>query len=277
MPFLTEPEPPRGIATEIRPGIKRLVAENPGPMTYHGTNTYLLATGSGTVVLDPGPDGAAHREAILRETGGAVSLILLSHTHIDHFGGLAALVAATKAPVAAFHTPSVASLEPDIVLHDGDRIGPLTVLHTPGHAADHLCFAMDEADGTKLLFSVDHVMSWSSSIVNPPDGDMAAYYTQLRRLLDRNDDLYLPGHGPPLPNPRALVREMLDHRIAREAAIVAALPASGFAEIPAITDALYAKSLPILKLAAARNVLAHLLKLEAEGVAKREGSGWRRG
>jgi glyoxylase-like metal-dependent hydrolase (beta-lactamase superfamily II) len=269
--FLTEPVPPRGEATQAWPGIRRIVADNPGPMTYHGTNTYLLDQPEGVVVVDPGPDDDAHVQAILRASGGTLRAILLSHTHADHLGAVAALRSATGAPVAAWHAPSRAGFVPDQALSDGDLVAGCRVLHTPGHAADHVCFAYGA-----VLFSADHVMSWSSSIVSPPDGDMAAYFASLRRLLARDDVLYLPGHGPPLPAPRGLVAELLAHRIAREAAVLAALDGLAKADVPAITGVVYAAAPASVRPMAERNVLAHLLKLLAEGVVTRTGAAWQR-
>lgn len=275
MPFLTEPEPPHDAATAVRPGIRRLVADNPGPMTYRGTNTYLIDAPDGAIVLDPGPDDAAHVSRILAACDGRVGLILLSHTHRDHVGALPALRAASGAAVAAWHKPSIDGFAPDIALDDGGSVAGFAVVHTPGHAADHVCFARTEADGTRVLFSADHVMSWSSSIVSPPDGDMAAYFASLRLLLARDDAVYLPGHGPPLEAPHALVEELLSHRTARETAILEELRANGPKGTRALTDALYSQTLPLLRLAAERNVLAHLLKLEGEGLAARDGDVWR--
>jgi glyoxylase-like metal-dependent hydrolase (beta-lactamase superfamily II) len=274
MPFLTEQEPVRGNAVTVAPGIRRLVANNPGVMTYHGTNTYLIASENGEIVLDPGPDDAAHIAHIIAAIEGKPALILLSHTHHDHIGGLKALWQHTGAEVAAWHSPAVELKVPFKKLTDNAEIAGLRALHTPGHASDHLCFATVSQQGEKLLFSADHVMSWSSSIVNPPDGSMKDYFASLNRLLDRNDSRYLPGHGPPLPEPRALVRELLTHRVAREKAIAAALAHHTGTTIPNLVETLYSQTNPLLKLAAQRNVLAHLLKLETEGSALRTGDSW---
>jgi glyoxylase-like metal-dependent hydrolase (beta-lactamase superfamily II) len=219
MAFLTEPPPERSVALPIVPGISRVVANNPSLMTYHGTNTYLIETGNGFVVLDPGPDDDGHLRDILTATQGKVSAILLSHTHSDHLGATAALKARTGATTYAFHLSADPAFSPDVLLRDGDIIAGMTTIHTPGHASDHLCFA--RPDG--LVFSADHVMSWSSSIVSPPGGDMAAYVASLRLMLLRDDRLYLPGHGPPLPNPKPYVEELLNHRVKREQAILQAL------------------------------------------------------
>jgi glyoxylase-like metal-dependent hydrolase (beta-lactamase superfamily II) len=274
MPFLTEPEPERGAALAVLPGIRRIVAANPGPMTYHGTNTYLIERPEGAIVLDPGPDRPEHVEAILRAAGGKVSLILLSHTHIDHVGAMAALRAATGAPAAGFADSALPSFTPDLKLREGDVIAGMTAVHTPGHAADHLCFAMAAENRTQVLFSADHVMSWSSSIVSPPGGNMRSYFASLERLLARNDDLFLPGHGPPLSTPRDLVRELLHHRRRRERDILAAL-AEGPRATSALVDAVYTAANPTLRRAAERNVLAHLRKLDAEGRVAQEGEVWR--
>ncbi len=267
MPFLTEPEPARGMPLPVRPGIRRVVAANPGAMTYHGTNTYLIEAKGGTVVLDPGPDDPAHVAAVLA-AAGPVARILLTHTHIDHIGALPVLRAATGAPVYAWHVPS-AEIVPDVALRDGNSVDGWQALWTPGHAADHLCFAGPEG----VLFSGDHVMGWSSSVVSPPGGDMTAYFASLRRLLARDDAVFLPGHGPPIPEPRAFVRDLLAHREAREAALLAALGSLPLGT-QALTEALYPDVDERLRRAAERNVLAHLLKLRAEGRAREAGEGW---
>ncbi len=275
MPFLTEPEPERDVVQPITPGISRIVANNPGPMTYYGTNTYLIDTPEGVVVLDPGPENhPEHVHAIIRATGGTVALILVSHTHHDHVGAVPALQEATGAPTVGFRESALDSFDPDIKLADGDTIAGLQAMHTPGHASDHLCFSTPARDGKAVLFSADHVMSWSTSVVSPPGGDMAAYFASLRLLLDRTDDMYLPGHGPPLSEPRELVREMLHHRMARERAIADKLR-EGPADTYVLMNTLYSQVNPRLRRAAERNVLAHLLKMELEGKVVRDGEQWR--
>ncbi len=275
MPFLTEPEPQRDELQPVMPGISRIVAGNPGPMTYYGTNTYLIDTPDGIVVLDPGPEEhPEHVAAILRATGPNVALILVSHTHHDHVGAVPALQDATGAPTVGFRDSGLDTFTADIKLADGDMIAGMQAVHTPGHASDHLCFALPAKDGTTVLFSADHVMSWSTSVVSPPGGNMADYFASLHLLLDRTDDVFLPGHGPMLPEPRKLVREMLTHRRAREQAIETAL-AGGASGTYALMDTLYSQVHPRLRRAAERNVLAHLLKLEAEGKVQRDGEMWR--
>jgi glyoxylase-like metal-dependent hydrolase (beta-lactamase superfamily II) len=258
MAFLSEPEPVRSVPLGVAAGIMRMVAPNPGPMTQYGTNTWLVEGADGLTVVDPGPDDAGHVAAIAAQ--GRVARILLTHTHPDHLGGAPALQAATGGVIYGWGTPWARDFAPDVALADGDVVAGLMALHTPGHASDHLCFAQL---GTGVLFSGDHVMSWSTSIVSPPDGDMAAYMAGLRRLLGRDDTLYLCGHGAPLPNPLPLVRGMLSHRAGREAAIVGALgrgPATPDALVAAMYGGLEAHLVP----AARRSVLAHLLKLQAE-------------
>jgi glyoxylase-like metal-dependent hydrolase (beta-lactamase superfamily II) len=270
MAFLTEPEPKRGLVIPVAKGVGRVVAGNPGPMTYHGTNTYLIEAADGFTVLDPGPDDAAHVQAILRATGGRVARILVSHTHRDHVGAVAALRAATGAPTFGFRQSQEPEFAADVKLHDGDAVGEWAALHTPGHASDHLCFAR----GDGVILTADHVMTWSTSLISPPHGDMAAYIASLHRLIARDDRLLLPGHGPPLAEPAAYLRALLAHRLQREAAVLAAIADRPLA--PArVVEILYAPVDPRLLPAAERNVLAHLQKLQAEGRAIPDGDAWR--
>jgi glyoxylase-like metal-dependent hydrolase (beta-lactamase superfamily II) len=269
MAFLTEPDPKRGVALPVIPGIFRIVANNPSLMTYHGTNTYLIEADNGFIVLDPGPDDEGHLNDIITATKGQVSAILLSHTHSDHLGATAALKSQTGAITYAFHLSADPAFSPDVLLRHGDMVAGMTAIHTPGHASDHLCFA--HPDG--FVFSADHVMSWSSSIVSPPGGDMAAYVASLRLMLSRDDDLYLPGHGPPLPNPKPYVEELLNHRVEREQAILHALRVEPHTSWD-LVERLYSKSHPWLKRAAERNVVAHLLKMQVEGLVLQKGDHW---
>lgn len=272
MPFLAESEPERGVAVPVAPGIRRAVAPNPGPMTYWGTNTYLinLPDASGIAVLDPGPDSAEHIRALLDQAGGPVTAILLSHHHRDHLGAVPALREATGAPVHAWHAGAPVPVPLDVPVGDGDRVpGGLVAIHTPGHASDHLCFARDDG----VILSADMVMTWSTSIVNPPDGDMGDYVASLRRLAARQDRLLLPGHGPPTSEPGALVAELLDHRLQREAAILRALGGAPRSAAE-LVQALYATVHPRLHTAAERNVVAHLGKLAKEGGVVEEDGRW---
>jgi glyoxylase-like metal-dependent hydrolase (beta-lactamase superfamily II) len=269
MAFLTEPAPERGVALQIVPGISRIVANNPSLMTYHGTNTYLIEADDSFVILDPGPDDDGHLKDILTATQGRVSAILLSHTHSDHLGATAALKARTGATTYAFHLSADPAFSPDVLLRDHDVVAGMTALHTPGHASDHLCFACPDG----LVFSADHVMSWSSSIVSPPGGDMAAYVASLRLMLARDDRLYLPGHGPPLLNPKPYVEDLLNHRVKREEAILRTLR-TGHLTTWDLVDRLYSKTHPWLRRAAERNVVAHLFKMQTEGLVLNEGERW---
>lgn len=267
MAFLSEAAPQRLVAIEVHHGVRRMVAPNPGPMTYTGTNTWLVEDKGGLTVIDPGPDDAAHVAAIA--ASGKVARIVLTHSHPDHVGGAPALQAATGAAIHGYAPAWAAGFAPDVALADGHRVGRLGVMHTPGHASDHLCFALEHG----VLFTGDHVMSWNTSIVSPPDGDMGAYMASLRLLLGRDDTLYLCGHGPPLPDPRALVRGMLSHRVAREAALLATLEGGPMAADELVARC-YAELDPLLVPAAQRTVLAHLLKLQAEGRVTNDADIW---
>ena len=287
IPFLKDDPLPVGAVQQVAPGVRRILCGNPGPFTFRGTNTWLIGRGGAVAVLDPGPEDAAHCAAILRATGGErITHILVSHTHRDHSPGVAGLRAATGAPSFGFGphlTPPDQGGEggdhafrPDATLPDGAVVEGegwrLRAIHTPGHCANHLCFALD---GTGILFSADHVMSWSTSVVSPPDGDMAAYMASLARLAAREDRLYLPGHGPPLPEPAPFVAALTAHRREREAMVLDALRAARRAMAQELVSAVYGPALdPRLVPAAARSLLAHLVKLGAEGAARRDGDHW---
>jgi glyoxylase-like metal-dependent hydrolase (beta-lactamase superfamily II) len=288
IPFLRDDALVHGEVEVIAPGVRRVLCNNPGPFTFRGTNTYLIGGGSSVAVLDPGPVDAAHLGAILAATAGErITHILVSHTHRDHSPGAAALQAATDAPSYAFGphaTPGVESgdhaFQPDVKLPDGVRLEggdwAVTPIFTPGHCGNHLCFALE---GTGILFSADHVMSWSTSVVSPPDGNMRDFMTSLAKLRAREgrDHLYLPGHGPKLPDPMPFLDGLAEHRRRREARIIAALRADSAMEIPALVAQVYGPLDPRLVTAAGRSLLAQLLMLEEDGVAHREGEAWRLG
>jgi glyoxylase-like metal-dependent hydrolase (beta-lactamase superfamily II) len=286
--FDTDFAPSHGEAVPVSAGVARLTARNPGPFTFHGTNTYLVGHDS-LAVIDPGPDDREHLEALLRAIGGRqVSHILVSHTHRDHSPLAARLAEATGAIVAAegphrparpLRTGEASPLDaagdrdfrPDLVLSDGAVIDGdgwvLSTVLTPGHAANHAAFALE---GTGILFSADHVMAWSTSIVAPPDGAMADYMASLDRLIERDDRLLLPGHGGPVRRPRTFMRGLKSHRRMRERAILGRL-AKGDHSIPEMVAAIYRDLDPRLHGAAALSVLAHLEDLAARGLVETDG------
>lgn len=273
--FITEPVPAYGVVQTVHPLVRRVVVRNPGPFTYHGTNTWIVGTGR-VAVIDPGPDDPAHRRALLDALKGeTVTHILVTHSHQDHAPGAAPLAAATGGTVMGWGHPQAERTVgittghppflPDEALAEGDAIEGsdwrLSVLCTPGHASDHLCFVLE---GERLLFSGDHVMGWSTSMVAPPDGDMAAYMANLRRMLDRPEHTFLSGHGAPITEPRGYVAALLRHREEREAGILEAL-GGGAGTVEAIVARLYPDLAEPLRPAAAKTVRAHLIKLRAEG------------
>lgn len=275
-----------GRVEHVSPLVRRVLAHNPGPFTYTGTGTYIV--GHGTVaIVDPGPDDADHIAALLAAVAGeTVSHIVVTHTHRDHSPAAPAVKAATGAAIVGC-APLVlddlgpradagfdATYAPDAVLADGDRVaGPgwtLTALRTPGHTSNHLCFALSEE---RALFSGDHVMGWSTTVVAPPDGDMAAYMASLRLLLDRDDMVYYPTHGTPIAEPQRLVRGLITHRKQREGQILQRL-AGGAATVPAMVAAMYAQVDPRLHPAAGLSVTAHLIDLSARGQVVADGDTW---
>jgi len=292
--FLREDGPSYGKAERVAPLVRRIVCNNPGPFTYRGTNTYLIGGGGSVAVLDPGPADEAHLAAILRATEGErVEKILVSHTHRDHSPGAQALQAATGAPTLAFGPHATPPEEggpgadgggdhdfrPDQRLAEGEAVEGdgwrLTALFTPGHCGNHLAFALD---GAGVLFSADHVMGWSTTVVSPPDGSMRDYLASLERLRAREgrDALYLPGHGPPIREPAPFVEALLAHRKKREARIVAALrERGGPMEVRAMLGPVYGPLDPRLHGGAARSLLAHLLHMEERGEASCDGELWR--
>ena len=258
IPFLKDDSLAPGAVEQTAPGIRRVLCGNPGPFTYRGTNSWIIGQGNSVAILDPGPVDAAHLAALLDATKGErITHILVTHTHRDHSPGVAALKAATGAPSYGFGphmTPPEQGGEggdhdfrPDVVLADGATVAGadwrVTALHTPGHCANHLCFALENAHTSRTLFSADHVMSWSTSVVSPPDGDMAAYMASLGKLQARDDDLYLPGHGPPLPNPQPFVAALAKHRREREARVLEELRRAGRASAEALVPAVYGAAL----------------------------------
>ena len=279
---------PYGVSEQLSPLVRRVLARNPSPFTYTGTGTYIV--GHGTVaIVDPGPADAAHLDAVARAVAGErVSHLVITHTHMDHSPaavplrtrlgaqvvGCVPLVLSDDGPRAdAGFDPSYA---PDRVLDTGETLeGPgwtLSALHTPGHTSNHLCYALEEE---RALFSGDHVMGWSTTVVAPPDGDMADYMASLRLLLDRDDTRYYPTHGAPIDEPQRLVRHLMAHRRQRETQILGQLE-GGPQAIPAMVARMYTAVDKRLWGAAGRSVLAHLIALETRGIVAREGELWGR-
>jgi glyoxylase-like metal-dependent hydrolase (beta-lactamase superfamily II) len=268
---------PYGISISLSPLIRRVVANNPGPFTFTGTVSHIIGRGE-VMVLDPGPDDGDHIAALLAATAGeTITHILVSHTHRDHTDGVEALRAATGATVlgcapdpAAANNPLEASVDtayrPDRQLLDGEilkgRGFTLETVATPGHAGNHLAFALKEETA---LFSGDLVMAWSTTVVAPPDGNMKDYKASLRKLLGRPEDMYYPAHGPSLSHAKQFVAALLVHRQQREAQILAAL-AGKERTVEEIVAAVYPDLAPNLRGAAGLSALAHLEELKERGV-----------
>jgi glyoxylase-like metal-dependent hydrolase (beta-lactamase superfamily II) len=284
IPFLREFSFEYGRLEPVAPGIRRIVAHNPSPFTFKGTGTYVIGEGE-VGVIDPGPDQGEHVAALLAGLAGEhVTHILVTHTHRDHSPAAKPLKAATNAktygfgPHAGGHRGEAGIEEggdwdfvPDIVVQDGDEIiganWRCEAVHTPGHTSNHLCFALPEKG---VLFSGDHVMGWSTSVIAPPDGDMSAYMGSLDKLLGRRDRVYWPTHGPAITAAQPHVRAFIAHRREREAGILDCL-ASGPQSIEAIVARLYIGLAPGLERAAGRSVHAHLLDLITRGIVTAEG------
>lgn len=283
LPFSREFEFTPGVAEEIAPGLRRLVANNPGPFTFKGTNSYIAGTGT-VALIDPGPDDAAHRDAILAELakrGERISHIFLTHTHKDHSAGLKQLAEITGAEVLGFGSDADsrevmklssasesfidADFIPDRALKGGERISggdwELEAVFTPGHAPDHLCFALN--DGENLL-SGDHVMGWNTTVIAPPEGDMGDYIRSLETLLARPENVYFPGHGGRIDQAQRLVKAFIMHRRWRENQILDCLQ-DGLETIDSIVPRIYEGLSSALHDAAAYSVLAHLALLIQTG------------
>ncbi|MCH8684738.1 MBL fold metallo-hydrolase [Pedomonas mirosovicensis] len=271
----------------MSPLIRRVVARNANAFTYTGTGTYIV--GRGTVaIIDPGPDMPDHIEAVLKAVEGeTVSHLVITHTHRDHSPAARALKEKLGAPIVgcaqvkgedgmpAAEEAVDWDYVPDTIMAEGDAIsGPgwtLEALETPGHTSTHLCFALPEE---KVLFTGDHVMGWATSVIAPPDGDMAAYMASLKKLLDRDDERYYPTHGAPVENPRPFVRALINHRRMREGQLLKLL-ADGPMSIPQMVEVLYVSTPKYLHKAAERSVEAHLIDLETRGRVAHEGGVYR--
>ncbi|MGR3270623.1 MBL fold metallo-hydrolase [Thalassococcus profundi] len=294
---MTDPDPGfdpvPGTAETLAPGLRRVLAPNPSPMTFRGTNSYLLGT-RGLAVIDPGPDSAAHLQALLEAVGPDqhVSHILVTHAHLDHAPLARPLAKATGAPVLAFGAARAgrsavmqrlaasgmagggegidAGFAPDRAVRDGDRITgdgwTLEVLHTPGHIGNHISLAWGDA-----LFCGDHVMGWASSLVSPPDGDLTDFMSSCARLRARDWRVFHPGHGAPIADPAARLDWLVAHRRGREAAILDAL-ATGPTDAASLAARIYTDTPAALLPAAIRNVLAHLIDLSGKNRVTCHGS-----
>lgn len=280
--------PQPGLAIELDPGLRRILAPNPSPMTFRGTNTYLIGS-SGLAVIDPGPDSAPHLEAILAavQPGQRITHIIVTHSHLDHSPLARGLSQATGAPVYAFGGAGAGrsavmselaasglaeggegidtGFAPDITVRDSDVIGgdgwELEVIHTPGHLGNHIALAWNDA-----CFTADHVMGWASSLVSPPDGDLTDFMASCRRLRQRSWRVFHPGHGAPVTDPAGRLDWLIAHRQSREAAILQALGQAP-ATARALAEQIYTETPPALLKAAERNVFAHLVDLSGRGLA----------
>ncbi len=289
-----------GETEQYEPLVRRVLAPNPSPYTFTGTQTWLVGAGSEIAVIDPGPagsglsigdpkdmNGEGHVEAIMRAVGHAkVTAIMCTHTHRDHSPAAAPLKALTGAPIIGCAPLAIADdgpradsafdpdYAPDRILSDGEQISgegwTIEAVATPGHTSNHLCFALLESGA---LFTGDHVMKWSTSVVSPPDGDMAAYMASLQKLYEREDRVYYPAHGPAVENPKQLVRGMIGHRRMRERQILGLLE-TGPQLIPDMVTEMYKGLDTRLKGAAGRSVLAHLVDLEKQGRVTLAGEAW---
>lgn len=291
-PFLLDFDPQIGVAVEISPGLRRLTAPNASPMTFRGTNTYLLGE-KDIAVIDPGPDHPEHLASILKAVGPAhkIGHIFVTHSHVDHSPLAKRLAALTDAPILALgdswtgRSPTMerlakmtnlgggegvdADFAPDITLKDGEKVSTfeweLTAITTPGHFSNHLCFAWT---GDKSLFSGDHVMSWATTLVSPPDGDLTAFMTSLKKLQARDQDqIYYPGHGELLTDPQHMLRHLYSHRKGRESQILSALEDQASTPLE-LTHKIYTEIPEALMPVAARNVFAHLIDLTQRNLAE---------
>jgi glyoxylase-like metal-dependent hydrolase (beta-lactamase superfamily II) len=269
---------------ELEPGIARVLAHNPSAFTYYGTQTYLAGTNE-LAVIDPGPDLPEHLNALEKAIAGRkVAAIMCTHTHRDHSPAARPLADRTNAPIIGCAPLALETVGPradasfdgdygpDRVLSDRESIEidgeSITAVTTPGHTSNHLCFAFRGA-----LFSGDHVMGWSTTVVVPPDGDMAEYITSLDKLRRRDDRIYYPAHGPPVENPQQYVRHLVGHRMQREKQILK-LVSERPRPIPDIVANAYPGLDPRLVIAAGGSVLAHLLDLERRGLVEQRQDLW---
>lgn len=280
---------PTGLAEQLEPLVVRVLAGNPSPYTYTGTQTYVVGNGNDRAVIDPGPAIDGHIDAILAAVGDAkISAIMCTHTHRDHSPAAKPLSARTGAAIIGC-APLVLEgdgpradesfdkdYEPDRVLVDGETLSgdgwTIEAVATPGHTSNHLCLALQESGA---LFTGDHVMAWSTSVIVPPDGDMADYMASLQKIYDRDDKVYYPAHGKKVDKPRQLVRGMMGHRKQRERQILKLLGESGASAIPDMVTQMYKGLDPRLTGAAGQSVRAHLIDLQNRGIVGADGELWK--
>jgi glyoxylase-like metal-dependent hydrolase (beta-lactamase superfamily II) len=281
IPFVKDMSFEYGACDQVSPLIRRIVARNPGPFTYLGTGTYIVGSGE-VAVIDPGPLIDEHLTAILRATESErVTAILTTHTHIDHSPLARPLQEATGAPIygradpktsSGFEEANEASFRPDEEIADLAEVsGPgwtLQALATPGHASNHVCYALTQENA---LFSGDHVMGWSTTVISPPDGDMGSYYASLTKIQQRNFDVLWPTHGPPVRSVGPFLKAYFDHRMDRERQILNQL-SQGKTRISDMVASMYSAIDPRLHPAAAHSVLAHLIHLTRAGTVSVAGA-----
>ncbi|MGK0260181.1 MAG: glyoxylase-like metal-dependent hydrolase (beta-lactamase superfamily II) [Candidatus Azotimanducaceae bacterium] len=274
-----------GHSDQVANGIRRVIANNPSPFTLYGTGTYILGTGE-VAVIDPGPADEAHIAAILEATQDEkITHILVTHTHMDHSPGCRLLKQHCDAKTYAYGPHGAGKLEegvtveeggdmefmPDVLVTDGEVISApswsVECVYTPGHTSNHMCFQLQQG---KALFTGDHVMGWSTSIISPPDGDMASYMKSLDKLLERDDEVYWPTHGPAIVEPHAHVQSFVEHRHDRERQILACID-EGISNIKEMVPGMYKDTPEFMYPAAARSVLAAMEYLVHQGVLKSSG------
>ena len=296
IPFITLDAPRYGEVVAVSPLVRRVIADNPSKYTYFGTGTYIIGH-EDVAVIDPGPLLDSHRDALAAALDGArVRAILVTHCHSDHSPLAAWLGDETGAPTFAFgphgsaesHGDVDSEIEegvtleettdtefvPDVRVGDGEVAAmgdgwTMRGVHTPGHTSNHMCYALDEESA---LFTGDHVMGWSTTVVSPPDGDMRAYIDSLRKVIARDDATLWPTHGAPVTTPRPFLQAYLAHRLEREAQVLEAVR-SGTSDIESMVKVMYADVREELHKAAARSVLSHLIKLADDGEVTVEGEG----
>ena len=265
--------------TELAPGVRRIVAPNPSMMTGPGTNTYLFGKRE-IAVVDPGPRLRVHIDDIVRRATAPIRWILATHTHPDHSPGVSLLAGKTGAEVLGLPAPQGEhqdmSFRPTRILNDGDKLETdefvLGAVHTPGHASNHLCF---RHAATNWILTGDHVIDGSTVVINPPDGNMSHYLESLRKVQALRPAALLPGHGERIDDPDRLIDWIIDHRLEREAKVLAAVRANAGLSTRALVPIVYADVPPNLYAWAERSLLAHLEKLERDGVIERSDGSWR--